>query len=235
MTGDNRVNDDRLTSLVLIRHGATSWNLEDRYQSRTDLPSDNKLIDPICFPVGLIERFSPSKVLCSPALRARSTMLLLDEHMDHPTWAVRYDSLVRELDFGFFEGLTKAEIDSGPLSDAYGRWQEGLDKAGPPGGETWPDVRARARRLLGDLIQARMTSVVISHSYFIRVLILEAAGLPPTKLGFLRIDNLSVTVLSHDWKGWQIEALNVLGSCRHHEYRAMGPMPNPTDHGSRLT
>ena len=107
----------------LLRHGATVYNDENRYQGRLDAPLS---------PQGLaaLSRadFDPGVVHVSPMLRARQTASVL-----FPEAQLVEVSGLREMDFGAFEGRSSQELADDP---AYCAWVEGGCIDQTPGGES---------------------------------------------------------------------------------------------------
>ena len=90
--------------IYLIRHGATRYNEEHRYQGITDVPLS---------PAGrtALKRadFCPETVYVSPLSRARETAAIL-----FPGAKQIVIPDFREMDFGIFEGRTAAEMERDP-------------------------------------------------------------------------------------------------------------------------
>lgn len=155
------------TEIVVVRHGATEWSANGRHTSRTDLP----LTD-----VGraeaehLRERLAGrtfALVLASPMRRARDTAEIcgLGEQ-------VEVEELLREWDYGDYEGVTTVEIRT--TMPGWTVW------SGPcPNGETIQEVGARADRLLARVVDVDGDVAVFSHGHFSRVLMARWLGLPP--------------------------------------------------------
>ncbi len=174
-----------MTILVLIRHGATQWNLDGRIQGRADPP---------LAPQGRAEvsawRLPPDMAgapgidgwvwLTSPLARARETAALL-----HAA-PVSVEPALIEMDWGVWEGRRLAELRSEGGQDMAAREARGLDFR-PPGGETPREVRARLRPLLERLEAASRATIAVTHKGVIRALYTLASGWdmtgrPPEKL-----------------------------------------------------
>ena len=84
--------------IYLIRHGATRYNEEHRYQGLTDVP-----LSPAGRAALRQADFSPEVVYVSPLSRARETAAIL-----FPTAEQIVVPGFREMDFGVFEGRTAA-------------------------------------------------------------------------------------------------------------------------------
>ena len=110
-------------NIWLLRHGATVYNDERRYQGRLDAPLS---------PQGLsaLRRadFAPGVVYVSPMLRARQTAAVL-----FPEAQLVEVPGLREMDFGTFEGRSAQELVDDP---AYRAWVEDGCAGQTPGGES---------------------------------------------------------------------------------------------------
>ncbi len=157
------------TPLVLIRHGATQWNLDRRIQGRAD---------PSLAPAGRAAvaawRLPPETAgdwiwLTSPLARARETAALL-----HAAPAAVEPALI-EMDWGSWEGRQLADLRAeggGAMAEAEAR---GLDFQ-PPGGESPRQVQDRLRPLLARLAATGRPTVAVTHKGVIRALYALASG-----------------------------------------------------------
>jgi probable phosphoglycerate mutase len=174
-----------MTPLVLIRHGATQWNLEGRIQGRADPP-----LAPEGRAAVSAWRLPPEMAgapgigdwvwLTSPLARARETAALL-----HAA-PVSVEPALIEMDWGAWEGRRLAELRSEGGPGMVAREARGLDFR-PPGGETPREVRARLRPLLERLEAAGRATIAVTHKGVIRALYTLASGWdmtgrPPEKL-----------------------------------------------------
>lgn len=135
--------------LVLLRHGLTQWNVERRYLGITDLPLLPEELSRLA-----ALRQQPElggafwRVYCSDLRRCRETLALMTPHLKRQ--AV-YDSRLREMDFGSWEGCTYEQLKGNSL---YRRWIDDPSKVTPPEGETWKQFQERMRSFLSDLGRA---------------------------------------------------------------------------------
>ncbi|KWX73441.1 hypothetical protein AMQ84_22480 [Paenibacillus riograndensis] len=124
--------------LVLIRHGSTQWNKERRYLGCTDLP---------LLPVALQQlsairgRSALSgefwRVCCSDLRRCRETLAAAAPALEHQAI---YDSRLREMDFGAWEGCTYEQLKD---NKHYRSWIDDPESVTPPGGEAWEEFAGR--------------------------------------------------------------------------------------------
>lgn len=166
--------------VYLLRHGKTAWNLEGRYQGRSDIPlceAGKQELSPA--------DFSPERVYVSPMKRAAETAQLL-----FPGVQPIVVPGLEEMDFGAFEGKSVAELED---DEDFGRWLADSAHNAPPGGETGLQMAERLMRALSEIfahmMQNRITSAaVITHGGAIMTL-LTAFGYPRRELGSWSVEN----------------------------------------------
>ena len=185
-------------SVVLWRHGQTAWNLESRFQGRTDIPLDATGITQSEESARRLAAFRPTAILSSPLQRAARTAAALAEVTG---LSVAFDPDLSERDGGAWEGLTTREIKE-RYPDEHTRWE-------PPGGETSAEVAKRVGAALERDI-GRMTDdgplVVASHGAALRLGLASLIGLPEElwiRLGGLSNCNWSVLAEMRDG-GWRL-------------------------------
>jgi probable phosphoglycerate mutase len=123
---------DKMTRLVLVRHGETAWNRETRIQGHTDIPlSDHGRWQ--AQQVGKALRDEGLHAVYSSDLqRAADTARAVADASGLP---LVLDEALRERHFGAFEGLTHDEIMSRHPEEGR-RWRGRDPSYGPQGGET---------------------------------------------------------------------------------------------------
>jgi broad specificity phosphatase PhoE len=162
-------------TLLLVRHGETSWNREGRYQGHTDVPLSeagreqarrlrHRLAD---------ERHlwdaERTAVLSSDLARARETAELA---FGAPGRTISVDAGLREIRFGVFEGLTRDEIDE-RHPGRMAAWIHGAPDLAVPGGESRREARARALAALETFLERapHQHVVVVTHGAILRQLL----------------------------------------------------------------
>lgn len=132
-----------MPTLVLLRHGQSQWNLENRFTGFYDVDlTEQGVSEAINAGAKLKEagiRFD--QVFTSTQIRAnRTTRLALEEagQGDLVGTLVAHDDL-RERDYGDLTGLNKAETAEKYGAEQVHAWRRSYD-APPPGGECLQDV-----------------------------------------------------------------------------------------------
>lgn len=194
----------RETTLIVIRHGETTWNREKRMQGVTDTAlSDIGRVQAQALGRRLkAHRFAA--LYSSSLSRALHTAQAISEHTGRE---VVVDERLRERCFGIFEGLTAAEI-----AERYPREHALFVGADPdyevPGGEC---ARGFSVRCLGCLeeIAARHPGeevVVVSHGLVLDSLYRAAHGLSPAERRPVPLVNASVNRFGYGAGAWRMEA-----------------------------
>lgn len=154
--GPQRAED---THVVLIRHGETPANVEERWQGHADWPlTDNGQAQAR----DLATTLPPLTALySSPLQRAHHTALAVGRAQGTSVAVV--DAL-KEIGFGAWENLTRAEIeatDPGAIEEL----RKGVDIVRGGNGETFTGVRDRMTEALGAIVKAHPgeTVGVVTH------------------------------------------------------------------------
>ena len=165
--------------LMVLRHAATTWNLERRIQGRADPPlSPEGRAEVAAW--ALPADWLALPCLVSPLARARETAALLG--FGEP---VVVPELI-EMDWGTFEGRTLAALRAEGGARMAANEALGLDFR-PPGGESPRDVIERLEPWLARLAGRPGAAVVVTHKGVRRALLARATGWdmrgpPPVKL-----------------------------------------------------
>ncbi|MDI4584940.1 histidine phosphatase family protein [Oenococcus sp. UCMA 14587] len=98
--------------IFIVRHGRTEWNLEERFQGANgDSPLLESSKDDCRNLANFLDKFAFAAVYTSPIKRARRTAeITLADSKKHSKEKIIIDESFRELAFGDWEGLTKAQV-----------------------------------------------------------------------------------------------------------------------------
>jgi glucosyl-3-phosphoglycerate phosphatase len=148
------VGDDTVT-LVVWRHGQTTYNVEHRFQGQSDVPLNDVGLRQAAEAAPYLAAMRPSAIYSSDLSRASATADALARLTGLP---VQLDKDLRERSGGSWEGLTEAEIrERFPVERVT--WS-------PPDGEPALAVADRATAALERIAAstpAGATTVVVSH------------------------------------------------------------------------
>ena len=168
-----------MTPLVLIRHGATQWNLDGRIQGRADPPlaaEGRAEVSAWRLPPEIADGPGTGHWawLTSPLARARETAALL-RAAPVPVEPALIEPALIEMDWGAWEGRRLAELRAEGGAAMAAAEARGLDFQ-PPGGESPRQVQDRLRPLLERLAAAGRPAVAVTHKGVIRALYARASG-----------------------------------------------------------
>jgi broad specificity phosphatase PhoE len=166
-----------VTTLTLVRHGETDWNLHRRIQGATDIPlNDTGRGQARAVGLELRDELDPTV----PVFLASSDLSRADETARIIADAAGLDAphtypALRERNYGEAEGMTDTEFLA-----RWGSWHT----ATIPGAEEWPDVTRRALEGMQLVVRdaRRATAprapeiIVVAHGALIRAVIRHATG-----------------------------------------------------------
>ncbi|MGL6211306.1 MAG: histidine phosphatase family protein, partial [Paracoccaceae bacterium] len=114
-----------------------------------------------------------------------------------------------EMHFGAWEMRSFAEIEAESPDHIRAFWEE-PGQVRPPGGESWNDLTARIWAATDRLAAAHPGAdiVIVAHFGAILAALQRALDTSPEEVFAHRIDNLSLTELTHSPDGWQIGRIN---------------------------
>jgi broad specificity phosphatase PhoE len=184
--------------LIVLRHGETDWNLAGRYQGCIDTGLSSEGRAQAAAVAGALSGRRLAAVYSSPLTRARETA----EAIARPHGlAVHTEEAFNEICHGVWEGLMVEEVQA-RFPDLYAEWRA-TTHVTMPGGENLAQV---SDRVLGQLRRLQTlhdgeTVCLVSHDVPVRLLILEALGLPLDRFWsiYLSATGLSEIEYSRDW------------------------------------
>ncbi len=163
------------TRLLLIRHGATTLSVEDRFAGATNVAlSDEGRRQAMHLGARLAEE-KIAAVYASPMQRTRDTAAAVAKpHGLEP----RLEEGLREIDHGRWEGLTRREVES-RFGGEYAQWEQDPFTFAPDGGESGLHVVARALPTVREIIvrHPNETVAVVSHRATIRLVMCLLLGI----------------------------------------------------------
>ncbi len=194
--------------IVLVRHGATDWNLQGRCQGATDRELHVTGIRQAQELAALLANESIQAVYSSGLKRARQTASLISQPHNLP---VIVEEDIRELNHGALEGLTFTEIKA-RYPDFLQRWRTEPAEIQVPGGERLADVADRAWSGLNRIVEQHPSAeklVVVSHNFPILGILCKVTGVTLNQYRSFHLDPCGLTRLNcRDKDDWQITHIN---------------------------
>ncbi len=164
--------------LVLVRHGESQWNLENRFTGWVDVPLSEKGIGEAA---SAGERLKKENIHFDVAYtsllqRAQNTLTLILEKLGQSGIPVHKHQALNERHYGDLQGLNKAETAKKFGDDQVKIWRRSYDIA-PPNGESLKDTAARTlpyfeKHILAELKNGQNV-IVAAHGNSLRSIVMD--------------------------------------------------------------
>jgi len=196
-----------MPKLILVRHGQSLWNLEDRFTGWVDVPLTAKGEDEARAAGQKLKGISIDVAYTSNLQRAQNTLRLIAESMGIQVPTIR-DEALNERHYGELQGLNKARTAEKYGAEQVHIWRRSYDVP-PPGGESLKMTAERTlpffeRSILGDIAQGKDV-LVVAHGNSNRSIVMKLDGLTEEQVLQLNLATGVPVVYEMDTDG------NVLG------------------------
>ena len=171
--------------LILIRHGQSLWNAENRFTGWVDIELSEKGMGEAKSAGEKLSGIEFDAVYASGLVRAQRTAeIILD--INH-SWSgeVIHDSRLNERNYGDLQGRNKQECREEFGEEQVKKWRRSFEGI-PPGGES---LRMTSERTLPCLfeqivpnLESGETVLVAAHGNSLRSLVMEIEGLGPDEI-----------------------------------------------------
>lgn len=169
-----------MPTLVLIRHGQSLWNAENRFTGWVDVPLTDKGREEARRAARHLEGLKFDVAYTSALSRAQETLALILQELGLTKLPVIRDQALNERHYGDLQGLNKAETAQRYGDEQVKLWRRSYSVV-PPNGES---LELTARRVLpfydraiaGDLRQGKNV-LVVAHGNSNRSLVMKLDNL----------------------------------------------------------
>jgi 2,3-bisphosphoglycerate-dependent phosphoglycerate mutase len=170
--------------LVLVRHGQSLWNLENRFTGWVDVPLTAQGEAEARRAGERLRGITLDVAYTSNLQRAQRTLALILESIPLELPTIR-DMALNERDYGDLAGLNKDDMRKKYGEEQVHIWRRSYDVA-PPNGESLKDTRARTvpffeRAILGDIRQGKDV-LVVAHGNSNRSIVMALENLTPEEI-----------------------------------------------------
>ncbi len=168
-----------MTEWLLVRHGETQWNAEQRVQGQTDIPLREQGRRQIERAAARLAARRFDAVYASDLSRVRETAHMIIAANESAPNNLRIDPSLREIAFGKFEGMTWSEIAKTDAGSPIAGAPRDLDYR-PPGGESYRDLLDRCGPFADSLLRGHTAHniLVVGHGAALRALAIRLLDLP---------------------------------------------------------
>jgi broad specificity phosphatase PhoE len=194
--------------VLLVRHGATTWNEQARYQGHQDVPlSTRGRIEAGC----LAERLAGeiiNTIYSSDLTRARETSEMIAARLGVTT---KLEPRLREIRMGEWQGLTYEEVHRRYFGKTDPLPCYAIDQL-PAGGETLGQVQTRVIEAMRDIIaqhkDADTSVLIVTHGACLRAMVCGWLGIELNAYWKLAFDSGSISEVFLSPHGAVLSRLN---------------------------
>lgn len=177
-------------TLVLLRHGQSQWNLENRFTGWTDIPLTAQGERDAATVAGVLGEFAFDMAFTSRLIRAQQTLDIILRTLGKTDLPIERDSALNERHYGDLQGLNKAETAAKHGEEQVQLWRRSYATR-PPNGESMEDCEHRTlpffRQYVLPHLAAGKTVLVAAHGNSLRPIIKFLEGLTPDATAALEI------------------------------------------------
>ena len=187
-----------MSRLILLRHGQSQWNLENRFTGWTDVSLTKKGIKEAQSAGELMKKnnINIDIIFSSILKRANETAIHALKQMDlEHLWEnnnliMTKNQSLNERDYGDLVGLNKKET-----ADKYGYeqvhiWRRSFEVP-PPGGESLKDVVARVKPYYDEFIEPEVNNnkdiIIVAHGNSLRAIMIRIGLYRPEEISQIEL------------------------------------------------
>lgn len=174
-----------MATLIIFRHGQSTWNLENKFTGWVDVDLSEKGIEEAKAAGVKLKGYKFDYAYASALKRAQNTLTIALQVAGHAPLTPIYDKALNERMYGDLQGLNKADT-AAKYGDAQVKiWRRSYDIA-PPNGESLKDTAARVIPYFENEIIPKLKSgkniVIAAHGNSLRALIMYLEKMTPEQI-----------------------------------------------------
>ncbi len=176
--------NDSMPKLVLVRHGQSLWNLENRFTGWVDVPLTSNGEDEAARAGEGLRGLELQVAYTSALKRAQRTLEIILKSIPLHIPIIS-DKALNERDYGDLAGLNKDDLKRIYGEEQVHIWRRSYDVA-PPGGESLKNTQERTvpffeRAIMGDIRQGKNV-LVVAHGNSNRSIVMALEKLTPEEI-----------------------------------------------------
>ena len=174
-----------MPTLVIVRHGQSVWNLENRFTGWTDVELSPKGIEEARQAGEKLKGYVFKEAFTSNLVRAQHTLQIILEELGETGIEVHEDKALNERNYGDLQGLNKAETRDKYGEEQFNLWRRSFAVA-PPNGESLQNTAARVLPYYLSQIEPELTGndciLISAHGNSLRALMMYLEQLTPEQI-----------------------------------------------------
>jgi 2,3-bisphosphoglycerate-dependent phosphoglycerate mutase len=174
-----------MSQLVIIRHGQSQWNLENRFTGWVDVELSEKGIEEAKKAGEMLKGYKFDAAYTSDLKRAQNTLQTILEITGQTNIPITKNKALNERMYGDLQGLDKAETAEKYGADQVHIWRRSFDVP-PPNGESLKDTADRVipyyTEHIEPLLKQGKNIIISAHGNSLRALIMHLENLTPEQI-----------------------------------------------------
>jgi 2,3-bisphosphoglycerate-dependent phosphoglycerate mutase len=174
-----------MSTLVIFRHGQSTWNLENKFTGWVDVDLTPKGIEEAKAAGEKLKGYHFDYAYASDLKRAQNTLKISLEAAGHKPLTPIHNKALNERMYGDLQGLNKADTAAKYGDDQVKIWRRSYDIA-PPNGESLKDTAARVIPYFESEIVPKLRAgkniVIAAHGNSLRALIMYLEKMTPAQI-----------------------------------------------------
>ncbi len=174
-----------MSQLALVRHGQSTWNLENRFTGWVDVPLSENGIQEAQNAAQKLSNYQFDIAFTSALQRAQQTLKIILEKIQQSTIPIISDKALNERMYGDLQGMNKDEARQKFGEEQVKIWRRSYDIA-PPNGESLKDTAARVlpffEKEIFPYIQQNKNIIIVAHGNSLRALIMHLEKMTPEQI-----------------------------------------------------
>ncbi len=179
-----------MSLLILIRHGESEWNLQNRFTGWIDVDLSPRGVKEAKIAGKLLRPYHIDYVFTSVLKRAIKTTEIILKEMGIQDIQIEKNQALNERHYGDLQGLNKAEIGEKYGHDQLKLWRRSY-RIAPPNGESLKDTQARVlpyyHKHIEPLLNQGKNVLVSAHGNSLRALVMHLDKLSEEEIVDLNI------------------------------------------------
>ncbi|MEX5212958.1 MAG: 2,3-bisphosphoglycerate-dependent phosphoglycerate mutase [Nitrospiraceae bacterium] len=175
---------------VLIRHGESQWNLENRFTGWVDVPLSPRGEEEAKKAGAKLAGYRFDVAFVSALKRAQDTLAIVLRELNQTGIPTHQDQALNERHYGDLQGLNKAETAQKFGDQQVKIWRRSFDVK-PPGGESLKDTAERVLPYYETNIRPHIVAgrsvIIAAHGNSLRALVMHLDRLTPEQVLELNI------------------------------------------------
>lgn len=176
--------------LLLLRHGQSQWNLENRFTGWIDVPLSTRGGEEALAAAQQLSTYRLNRAFTSKLVRAIDTLRIVLAAIGQEQIPIEENQALNERMYGDLQGLNKEETVKTYGAEQVEAWRRSYDVR-PPGGESLQDTAARVlpyyKKRIKPALEKGETVLVVAHGNSLRALVMHLERLSPQQIVTLSI------------------------------------------------